>query len=86
MKRESGYNTKQKEKLLEYLISNKEKHTNVQEISAFLTAEGSPVGVATIYRQLDRLVEQGLVRVGGQELLALPSLSAYHNSGVVSGA
>jgi Fur family ferric uptake transcriptional regulator len=62
MKRESGYNTKQKEKLLEYLVKNKEKHTNVQEISAFLTAEGTPVGVATIYRQLDRLVEQGLVR------------------------
>ena len=43
-------------------MKNKEKHTNVQEISAFLSAEGTPVGVATIYRQLDRLVEQGLVR------------------------
>lgn len=62
MKRDSGYNTKQKENLLTYLIKNKEKHTNVQEISAFLQAEGTPVGVATIYRQLDRLVEQGLVR------------------------
>ncbi|MBO7475248.1 MAG: transcriptional repressor [Ruminococcus sp.] len=62
MKRDSGYNTKQKEKLLEYLMKNKEKHTNVQEISAFLSAEGSSMGVATIYRQLDRLVEQGLVR------------------------
>ena len=48
MKRDSGYNTKQKEKLLDYLIKNKEKHTNVQEISAFLNAEGTPVGVATI--------------------------------------
>ena len=45
MKRDSGYNTKQKEKLLDYLIKNKEKHTNVQEISAFLNAEGTPVGV-----------------------------------------
>ena len=62
MKRGAGYNTKQKENLLEYLIKNKQKHTNVQEISAFLSAEGTPVGVATIYRQLDRLVEQGLVR------------------------
>ena len=62
MKRESGYNTKQKEKLLEYLIKNKDKHTNVQEISAFLSAEGKSVGVATIYRQLDKLVEQGIVR------------------------
>ena len=62
MKREAGYNTKQKENLLEYLIKNKQKNNNVQEISAFLSAEGTPVGVATIYRQLDRLVEQGLVR------------------------
>ncbi|NLT08919.1 MAG: transcriptional repressor [Ruminococcus sp.] len=62
MKRESGYNTKQKEKLLDFLISNKDKHTNVQQISAFLTAEGTPVGTATIYRQLDKLVESGVVR------------------------
>jgi len=62
MKRDSGYNTRQKEKLLDYLIRNKEKHTNVQEISAFLTAEGTPVGTATIYRQLDKLVECGKVR------------------------
>ena len=62
MKKDSGYNTKQKENLLSYLMKNKDKHTNVQEISAFLSAEGTPVGVATIYRQLDRLVEQGIVR------------------------
>ena len=62
MKKDSGYNTRQKENLLTYLINNKNKHTNVQEISAFLSSEGTPVGVATIYRQLDRLVEQGLVR------------------------
>ena len=43
MKRDSGYNTKQKENLLSYLMDNKNKHTNVQEISAFLSAEGTPV-------------------------------------------
>lgn len=62
MKNDSGYNTRQKEKLLSYLISNKDEHTNVAGISAFLAAEGTPVGTATIYRQLDRLVDQGLVR------------------------
>lgn len=62
MKQDSGYKTRQKEKLLDYLVRNKEKHTNVQEISAFLTAEGTPVGTATIYRQLDKLVECGMVR------------------------
>lgn len=62
MKKDSGYNTRQKEKLLSYLISNKDEHTNVTGISAYLAAEGTPVGTATIYRQLDRLVEQGIVR------------------------
>ncbi len=62
MKRESGYNTKQKEKLVDFLINNKDKHTTVQEISAYLSSEGSPLGTATIYRQLDKLVESGCVR------------------------
>ena len=62
MKRDSGYKTKQKEKILDYLIRNKEKHTNVQEIITFLTAEGNPIGTATIYRQLDKLVDCGIVR------------------------
>jgi len=62
MKRDSGYNTRQKEKLIDYLMKNKEKHTNVLEISAYLSAEGTPLGTATIYRQLDKLVESGVVR------------------------
>lgn len=62
MKRDTGYNTRQKEKLLDYLIHNRDVHTSVQKISAYLTSEGTPVGTATIYRQLDRLVEQGTVR------------------------
>ncbi len=62
MRSNKEYNTKQKENLLSFLVRNKDRHTNVQEISAFLAGEGTPVGTATIYRQLDRLVEQGMVR------------------------
>ncbi len=62
MKNNSGYNTKQKEKLLDYLINNKDKHTNVQTISSYMAEEGTPLGTATIYRRLDKLVEQGIVR------------------------
>ncbi|MDE6426098.1 MAG: transcriptional repressor [Ruminococcus sp.] len=62
MKNDSGYKTRQKEKILDYLVKNKEKHTNVHEISEFLTEEGTPVGTATIYRQLDKLVDSGTVR------------------------
>lgn len=62
MKKDSGYNTAQKEKLMDFLISSREKHTSVQEISAYLRSEGTPVGTATIYRQLDKLVDKGIVR------------------------
>ncbi|MBQ8297942.1 MAG: transcriptional repressor [Ruminococcus sp.] len=62
MKNNSGYKTKQKENLLAFLIRNKDKHTNVREISVFLAGEGTPMGTATIYRQLEKLVGQGLVR------------------------
>lgn len=62
MKFSNGYNTKQKESLVAFLIKNKDRHTNVREISSFLSNEGTPMGTATIYRQLDKLVEQGLVR------------------------
>ena len=57
-----GYNTKQRGKLLEYLIENKEQHMNVQKINSCFVNEGINVGTATIYRQLDKLVEQGIVR------------------------
>ncbi len=62
MKRDSGYNTKQKENLLAFLIETGGKHITVQEISTYLSNEGTPMGIATIYRQLDRLVEKGMVR------------------------
>jgi Fur family ferric uptake transcriptional regulator len=62
MKNNSGYKTKQKESLLAFLVKNKDRHTNVREISVFLADEGTPMGTATIYRQLEKLVEQGLVR------------------------
>ena len=39
MKRDAGYNTRQKEKLLDFLIQNKHKHNNVQEISAYLVRQ-----------------------------------------------
>lgn len=62
MKNTNGYNTKQKENLLAFLMRNKDKHTNVREIGIFLANEGTPMSTATIYRQLEKLVEQGVVR------------------------
>lgn len=58
----NGYKTKQREAILDFLIENKEDHVTVNNISDYLEKEGTHVGVTTIYRHLDKLLEQGLVR------------------------
>ena len=54
-----SYQTKQGKALLEYFRSQGSRHVSVQEIAAGLPEK---IGVATIYRQLDKLAGQGLVQ------------------------
>ncbi len=58
----SEYKTKQKEILLDYLRQNSDSHLTAGEISSHLRESGSPLGTSTVYRRLDRLVSEGLVR------------------------
>lgn len=62
MERSSGYRTKQKKQIHAYLLENRERHFTAQNISDYLSAEGSPVASATIYRYLEKLVERGEIR------------------------
>lgn len=62
MERTAGYRTRQKEKIYAYLLQNKDRHLTAQDISAYLSGEGTPVAAATIYRYLEKLVEQGEIR------------------------
>lgn len=74
----ADYKTKQRELILEYMKNSDSPHVTAADIAARLRDEGS-VGLATVYRQLDKMVEAGLVRkysldggacyqyVGGQE-------------------
>lgn len=57
-----SYRTKQRQAILDFLIENKSSHVTVNRISDHLEAEGNHIGVTTIYRHLDKLLEQGLVR------------------------
>ncbi len=54
-----AYETKQGKLLREYLEGLEGRHVSVQEIAERLPVK---VGVSTIYRQLEKLEEQGLVR------------------------
>lgn len=56
------YKTKQKELIIEYLINNKDKHVKAEEIVYSLMEMGNQVGKTTVYRCLEKLVEEGKVR------------------------
>lgn len=55
---ENTRNTKQKRIVLEYLENNKNKHITIEEIQKELKGT---VGTTTIYRIINKLVEEGVV-------------------------
>ena len=54
-----AYQTKQGKALLDYLRNQGSRHVSVREIAQGLP---EPMGTATIYRQLEKLAERGLVQ------------------------
>ena len=57
-----GYKTKQSQLVLSFLMANRDRHLIADEVVEHLKQQGTAVSKATVYRQLDRLVEQSLVR------------------------
>ncbi len=55
------YKTKHLEEIQTYLKSMNGTHVTAQDVSRHFASAGICVGTATIYRNLERLVEQGLV-------------------------
>ena len=55
------YKTKNKQLLLEYLRTTAGRHVTVQDICDYFKAEGVSMGTTTVYRQLERMVEEGCV-------------------------
>ena len=56
------YHTKNYDELLAFLKTAPGKHLTAQEICAHFSRREKPIGMTTVYRQLERLVEQGLVQ------------------------
>ena len=56
-----SYNTKQRQIILDYLIKN-DNHTTAADIERHLALCGKKVGMATIYRYLNKLSDEGVVR------------------------
>lgn len=55
------YKTKNRQLLQEYLSANGGRHLTVQEICDHFKSLGVSMGTTTVYRQLERFVEEGLV-------------------------
>ena len=57
----SKYTTKQMVEILTFLKSVQGSHVTVNEICKYFEAKGIAVGTTTIYRQLEKMVEEGTV-------------------------
>jgi Fur family ferric uptake transcriptional regulator len=63
-KRPGNYSTKQRSAVLEYLKTMKDRHVTAAGIAAHFAENnaGETVGRTTVYRQLERLEREGLIR------------------------
>lgn len=59
---QEGYKTRQRAAILELLRARGGEHLTAKDIISELNRCGIPVGKATVYRSLQRLIEQGSVR------------------------
>ncbi len=56
------YKTKQKEILTEYFENLPGVHITASDVCEYFKKTGTPIGQATIYRQLENLVDEGIIR------------------------
>ena len=57
-----AYKTRQGEEIAAYLASIPGKHVTAGDVCAHFQAQGRAVGAATVYRQLERMVTDGVVQ------------------------
>ena len=57
-----GYRTRAQEELLAYLKATPGVHHTAAELKEHFEDDGTPIGTATIYRQLERFVNEGQVQ------------------------
>lgn len=59
---EKTYKTKQKSAILEYLKQNDNQHITAEQIIDYFKQIGNPIGKSTVYRALDNLVQENIIR------------------------
>jgi Fur family ferric uptake transcriptional regulator len=61
MNSRSKYRTKQREILLDYLESVPGVHVTAGDVCEYLKNRGANIGQSTVYRQLESLVDEGII-------------------------
>lgn len=61
MNSRSKYKTKQKDILVEYLKSASGTHITAKDVCDYFKNQGSNIGQSTVYRQLEGLVDEGVI-------------------------
>ena len=62
MAERSKYKTRQSEFLLKYLKSRAGEHVTAGDVCAYFKRQGLPVGQSTVYRRLENLVDEGVIK------------------------
>ena len=55
------YQTKQMKQILSYLQTVEGTHVTVADVCCFFKGQGITIGTTTVYRNLEKMVEQGMV-------------------------
>ncbi len=62
MAERARYKTRQSELLLAYMKSRIGEHVTAGDICAYFREQGLPVGQSTVYRRLEGLVDEGVIK------------------------
>ena len=61
MNQRSKYKTKQRETLIRYFETIPGEHFTAGDVCDYFKAQGAPIGQSTVYRQLEALVDEGIL-------------------------
>ncbi|MCR5451756.1 MAG: transcriptional repressor [Lachnospiraceae bacterium] len=61
MNSKTKYKTKQRDVLLNFLENAKGSHVTAGDVCEYCKKQGSSIGQATVYRQLEAMVDEGIV-------------------------
>lgn len=87
MGNKAQYQTKQRDELLTYLESMSGQHITVNRICEYFKARGKSIGTTTVYRHLEKMVDQGIVTkyvidAGSPACFEFVGTASHHEDGV----